>query len=393
VIKVVHVNDKLSMDGLNPSSVAHLLGDWIPLLRQHGVACTVCTLRDPDPGARYLVDRNIDVRRFDFGRFSPRNLSAIAGLLREQGADIAHLHGFASANFGRIVARRLGIANVVHEHATLLNVPAYQRLADRLLRRWTDAAIAVSDSVREFMIHVRSVPPERIHVIGNGVDANRFGACDEAAVAALRQELGVPDDHRLIGVVTRFRAEKGTEHFLRSAPQILGHCPSVTFLIAGNGPLREPLRALSEDLEITRCTRFLGFRSDVPTLLGALDVLVIPSLTEGFPLSLLEGMAAGCAIVATAVGGMPEVARDGEDVLFVPPEAPGAIARRTVELLEHPDLAARMAGEAVKTAAGYSVANTVRRLADLYAHLTSKTDIREGASPTAQLVPGGQASG
>ena len=372
MIKVLHVNDKLSMDGHNPSSVAHLLGDWIPLLRQHGVTCTVCTLRDPDPGARYLVDRNIDVHRFDFGRFSPRNLSAIAGLLREQGADIAHLHGFASANFGRIVARRLGIGNVVHEHATLLNVPAYQRLADRLLRRWTDAAIAVSESVREFMIHGRFIPAERVHVIGNGVDLERFGSPDRQAAAAARRMLDIPEGHRLVGTVTRLRAEKGPEFFLRAMPRILEELPSVTFLVVGDGPLRESLEALAKELGVERRARFLGFRTDVPELLGLLDVLVISSLTEGFPLSLVEGMAAGCPVVATRVGGMPEVARDGDSVLFVPPRDPDAIACKTIALLENPDMADRLGREAAETAAGYSMAGSARMLADLYTRLVSR---------------------
>lgn len=369
MIRVLHVNDKLSMDGRNPSSVAHLLGDWIPLLRQHGVACEVCTLRDPDPGARYLAERNIDVHRFEYGRFSPRNLSAVAGLLREQGADIAHLHGFASANFGRVVTQRLGILNVVHEHATLSNVPAYQRLADRVLRRRTDAAIAVSESVREFMINERSVPPERIHVIGNGVDLERFGSPDMRAAEATRRSLGIPDDHRLVGTVTRLRAEKGPEFFLRAMPHILEEMPSVTFLVVGDGPLRGSLEALARELGVERRARFLGFRTDVPELLALLDVLVISSLTEGFPLSLVEGMAAGCPVVATRVGGMPEVARDGDSVLFVPPQDPEAIARRTLKILQEPDLGRELSRAAVEAAAGYSVAGSARRLADLYAAL------------------------
>lgn len=372
MIQVVHINDKLSMDGQNPSSVAHLLGDWIPLLRQHEVACSVCTLRDPDPGADYLEQRSIRVRRFGHGKLSPLNLFAIANFLREESADIAHLHGFASANFGRLVARRLGIANVVHEHATLLDVPAYQRLADRILRHWADAAIAVSRSVREFMIHGRFIPAERINVIGNGVDLERFASPDRKAMAAVRRMLDIPEGHRLVGTVTRLRVEKGPEFFLRAIPPVLEELPTVTFLVVGDGPLRGALETLAKELGVERRVRFLGFRTDVPELLGLLDVLVISSLTEGFPLSLVEGMAAGLPLVATRVGGMSEVARDGDDVLFVPPRDPAAIAAKTIALLENPGMADRLGREAAATAAGYSMAGSAGKLAGLYGRLVTE---------------------
>jgi glycosyltransferase involved in cell wall biosynthesis len=242
VIRVVHVNDKLSMDGQNPSSVAHLLGGWIPELHRLGVACSVCTLRDPDPGARYLDKRGIRVRRFGHGRHSPSNLRAITQLLREEGAAIAHLHGFGAADFGRVITHRLGIANVVHEHATL-DMPLHQRLADRLLSGWTDAAVAVSASVRDFMVRERSIPAGRIHVIANGVDLARFGSPPVGAVAAMRETLLIPDAHRVVGVVTRLRREKGTEFFMRAVPHILEQEAGITFLIAGEGPLREALAA------------------------------------------------------------------------------------------------------------------------------------------------------
>lgn len=380
MIRAVHVNDKLSMDGLNPSSVAHLLGDWIPRLEDRGIACSVCTLRDPDPGAEYLGRLSIPVHQFGHGRYSFRNLGAIGGLLRSESADIAHLHGFGAANYGRVAARRLGIANVVHEHATL-KMPAHQRLADRALRGWTDAAVAVSGSVREFMIHDRSIPPERIEVIGNGVDVGRFANIPPAAAPSLKNELGIPEADRVVGTVTRLRTEKGTEHFVRAAARVLDAVTSVTFVVAGEGPLREPLEELARHLKLDRRMLFLGFREDVPALLGLLDVLVIPSLTEGFPLSLVEGMAAARPIVATRVGGMPEVARDGEDVLFVPPRDPDAIARRTIELLEDAQLAARLGRQAVQTAAGYSVDRSAARLADLYARLLRRH--RSAAKPHA----------
>ena len=371
MINVVHVNDKLSMDGRNPSSVARLLGDLLPRLHRYGVACSVCTLRDPDPGARYLEERDIVVRRFSFGKLSPRNLSAIAHLLREEDAAIAHLHGFGAADLGRVVTRRLGIVNVVHEHA-ILNMPLHQRLADRMLSGWTDAAIAVSTSVREFMIRDRSIPAECIKVIGNGVELDRFKAPGRGAVTAAREALGIPDDHSVVGVVTRLRREKGTEFLVRAVPRILDQISTVSFLIVGDGPLRASLEALTKEIGVDRHVHFLGFRDDVPLLLAVADVLVIPSLTEGFSLSLVEGMAAGRPIVATQVGGMLEIARDGDSVLFVPPEDSEAIFRATARLLTDLGLAGALGRRAVEVAARYGISASARSLAELYASLVGR---------------------
>jgi glycosyltransferase involved in cell wall biosynthesis len=366
--RVVHLNDKLSMDGRNPSSIAHLLADWIPRLARRGVECSVSTLRDPDPGADHLARAGVRVHRLGRWKYSPGNLAALAALLHREQADIAHLHGFASHDLGRVVSRRLGIANVIHEHATL-RVPWHQRLADRVLSGRTDAAIAVSDSVRRFMIRHRSIAADRIVVIGNSVDLDRFRFRDLEARRRTRQALGVPQGTRLVGTVTRLRVEKGTEHLVRAAPAVLARWPDALFVIAGDGPLANELKRLGRELGVAERVRFLGFRSDVPALLAALDVLVIPSLTEGFPLSLVEAMAAGVPVVATRVGGVPEVATDGHNVLLVPPADPEALARRTLEILERPELADRLARAGRETAARFGTDAAVARVEALYRSL------------------------
>jgi glycosyltransferase involved in cell wall biosynthesis len=374
VIRVLHILDKLSMDGQSPSSVAGLLGDWVPYLAHHDVHCSVSTVRDPDPGADYLEARGIRIHRIGLSKHSPRNLFAFARLLRAERADIVHLHGFACHDFGRPVSRRLHVMNVVHEHATL-QVPAYQRLADRLLRNWTDAAIAVSGSVRDFMVNERYVPPDRVTIIGNSVNLDRFSPGDEEAGQRFRRELDVPSTHRIVGVVGRLRAEKGVEFFVRAAPIVLAQRPDTTFVIAGEGPLRGSLDALADGLGVARNVRFVGFRSDVPEVLSAVDVLVVPSLTEGFPLSLIEGFAAGCPVVATRVGGIPEIAEDGINALLVPAEDPAAIARRVLEIIESPDRAATLSRAARQKAGECSVPAAAARVAALYRSLVHRSDL------------------
>ena len=364
-IRVLHVIDKLSMDGVNPSSCTRLLADWAAYFDPTSVQFSVCTLRNPDPAGAYLEQRQIRVHYVGHGALSWRNIPSITRLVREEAATIVHLHGYSAANFGRIVARRLGVPNIVHEHAVLRVLP-HQYVADYLLASRTDVAVAVSDAVRQFMIRGRSIAPDKIRTIPNGIDLATFQNVRADRVHQLRAEIGVLHDTRIVGTVTRLREEKGNEYLIRAVPRILEEMPNVVILIVGEGPLRRHLQALATGLGVGSAVRFLGFRSDVADMLGLFDVLVIPSLTEGFPLALVEGMAAGKAIIATSVGGMPEVGVDGETVLFVPPGNPQELAEGVLRLLNDSDLRARLAGNARKSSTCFSARRSAEELLKLY---------------------------
>jgi hypothetical protein len=158
----MHIIDKLSMDGTNPSSCTTLFGEWIPRLDTDGFSTTVLTLRKPDIAGKYLEDQGIKVYYQNHRKVSIKK--GIMDLMDREKADIVHLHGYSAANFGRIAARKKGVKNIVHEHAILKVLP-HQYLADFLLRNLTDSAIAVSNSVKEFMVRGRNIPEEKISVI------------------------------------------------------------------------------------------------------------------------------------------------------------------------------------------------------------------------------------
>ena len=187
---------------------------------------------------------------------------------------------------------------IVHEHAVLPIVP-HQFLADLLLKKITDAAVAVSGNVRDFMIRGRRIPPEKIRVIGNGIRLADYQRGDSTFIRRKKTDLGISQEYQVVGTVARLRKEKGVEYFIRAVPSVLAVRPNVTFVIVGDGELRASLETLAETLHISSNLIFLGFRSDVAELLSIFDVNVIPSLTEGFPLALVEAMAAGNAIVAS----------------------------------------------------------------------------------------------
>ena len=367
-INVLHVIDKLSMDGTNPSSCAILLDEWISCLEPDRFNWAVCTLRNPDPAGKLLEKKGVRVYYFGYGKFSFKNITGILNLIEKEKADILHLHGYSAANFGRIAGRRKGIINVVHEHAVLRTLP-HQYMADLILRNYTDAGIAVSESVKDFMIASRSIPPKKIRVIWNGINIDKFKKSDHKDIKKKRQELGIPENVHIVGTITRLRKEKGTEYFIKAVPSILGEFSDVYFLIVGDGSLRTQLESLTMELNISDKVRFLGFRNDIVELLSLFDINVIPSLTEGFPLSLVEAMALGNVIVATEVGGMKEIAEDGKNVLFVHPKNPLEIGEKVKLLLRNTKLSETLSISAKLLSKEFSIEKSIDFIDELYLKL------------------------
>lgn len=368
LVKVMHIIDKLSMDGTNPSSCTTLFGEWIPRLDADGFSTTVLTLRKPDIAGKYLEDQGIKVYYQGHGKVSFKNVHGIMDLMDREKADIVHLHGYSAANFGRIAARKKGVKNIVHEHAILKVLP-HQYLADFLLRNLTDSAIAVSNSVKEFMVRGRNIPEEKISVIRNGIRLDKYADREPPNVQKKRLELGIGEGHFVVGTVARLRKEKGVEYFIRSIPSILQEFPETIFIVVGDGPLKDEIEHLARSLGLAGKLKFLGFRSDVPDILPIFDINVVPSLSEGLGLSLIEAMSVGNSIVATAVGGLNEVGEEGKTVLFVPPMDPKSIADKVCYLLKNKGIREALSNGAKAASREYDVEKNISALSDFYRKL------------------------
>jgi len=369
MIKVLHVIDKLSMDGVNPSSCAQLFVQWIPRHDPARFKVMVANLRPKDRAGQFVEDSGIEVFYINKGKFSFGNVRAIESLIEEHDIDILHLHGYSSANFGRLAARRKSIPSVMHEHAILKTLP-HQYLADRLLRDKTDVAVAVSQAVGDFLTGSRSVPKEKIRVIWNGIDLQSYRHPERERCEQFRSRFGQPHQ-KLVGTVTRLRKEKGNRYFIEAAHRIAAQSPEVRFVIVGDGPERAELEALVTRLDLTERVHFAGFVTDVAAALSSFDIAVIPSLREGFGLALAEAMAAGRPIVATNVGGMREMAEHEVHALLVPPANSPALAQAIGRVLANAKLAARLAREARAHSESFSIERNVRELEALYASLAS----------------------
>jgi len=363
---VLHVCDKFGVRGSSIHGVSRLFSWWFPRFDRTRFDVGLCGLKREEPASQWLAAQGIPVHHLGRGRFDPRILSDLVTLVRARATRVLHVHGYAAADFGRVAARIAGCKLVLHEHFADPAMPAYQALADRVLSRSTDAAIAVSGSTREFLVNERHVPRERVRLIWNGAPLDEFAPVPRERALAARAALGLPPDAVVFGTIGRLSAQKGHVFLLQAAQQVLARHATARLLIVGDGDLMAPLREQAQALAIAERTVFAGHRSDVPELLGALDVFCISSLYEGTPLALFEAMAAGKAIVSTAVDGCREVLREGETGLLVPPQDAAALALALERVVGDASLRARLAAGAREASRLYDVSTCVDSMQKLY---------------------------
>ena len=227
--------------------------------------------------------------------------------------------------------------------------------------------ITTSQRIADRLAAELGIAPARVTCIATGVDLARF---DSGVEGTLHRELGVDPETALVGMISVLRSWKGHATFLEAAARLLGDGKRrVRFVIAGDGPGREDLAAKIGQEPWRDHVTLLGHRTDVPNVLASLDVLVLPSYAhEGIPQIILQAQAMSCAVVATAIGGIPEVVEDGVTGLLVAPRDGGALAEKIGALLDDPGLSARM-GEAgrVRVVKEYSLKAMGERLLELYA--------------------------
>jgi glycosyltransferase involved in cell wall biosynthesis len=290
--------------------------------------------------------------------------------LRRERVDVLHAHSFGQNAWASLIGRLTSVPAVIaHEHNWAFTGRALRPVIDReLIARCASAMIVVSQEARRRMIEVERIAPERLVLLPNGIRALPPG--DGGTV---RTELGIGRDDPVIGTVCILRAEKAIDVLVRAAALLVKDLPRLRVLIVGEGDERAVVEALVKQLGLEEHVLLTGARSDVPDVLAALDVAVLSSDYEGIPLSILEFMDAGKPIVATHVGGIPEVIEDGVHGVLVPPRNEAALAGAVGDLLRHPDVAGEMGARARERCRDeFSLDRTVDRLQGLYERLHSK---------------------
>lgn len=264
----------------------------------------------------------------------PRTLWELIRLMRHRHVAVVHTHLYCRSNvYGRAAAALARVpVSIATEHGGI-TVHTHKRwLADRILEPFTNGFIAVSHAVKEQMVQRQGLPAHKIQVIYNGVDPDQFHVRESQAVARLT--LGLPVGVPVIGCIARLDLIKGHSYLIDAMTQIRAHLPQATLLIVGTGTAQAILREQVQKRGLSRAVLFLGERRDIPTLLRAMDLFVLPSLDEGLGIALIEAMAMELPVVATNVGGIPEVVDNGQTGILVPPRDSEALAQAIVALLK-----------------------------------------------------------
>lgn len=255
-------------------------------------------------------------------------------LIRRERIDVVHTHNFAPLIYGSLAARLANVKTINTRHGRA------QRTTHPFIWRLNSRVVAVSDDAKTEMLRHNVIDPAKVQVIYNAVNPADFAGVQDDHVRQLyRKKLGLQPETMLVGIVARLAKEKDHMTLVKAFEKIATKLFNVELLIIGDGPLLIETKRLARNYQLEHKIKFLGFRDDIPLLLSILDVFVLSSRMEGISMTLLEAMAAAKPIVATEVGGNPEVVEDGKTGLLVPAGNPEKMAEAILKILADPSLA------------------------------------------------------
>ena len=313
--------------------------------------------------------RKLGVTTFTLNRrhgIDPLLVPKLTRLIRREKIELVHTHNVAPWLYAGVAARLAG-AEVCHtEHSSLFPQQRALKKAERMLGRITKAVICDGEDVRRQLIEEQRLSPRNVVTIHNGVDTELFGRYGDRAAARAKQSLG--EDTLVVGTVARLEPVKDQATLLRAFERVAATLPLARLVLVGDGSLRGALEEQAAGPGLAGRVLFWGRRADVADLLPAFDVFVLPSQSEGLPLTILEAMASGLPCVATAVGAVPEAIVEGQTGFLVPPGDQDQLAASLLRLLRDPPLRRYMGLEGQKRARSlFDLRAMTRRYEDLYA--------------------------
>ncbi len=354
-------------------------------LKSRGWEVDIASMVEAAPCPIPLIQAGIEMRCLHMrpGRPDPRVLPSLIALLRRNRPHIVHSHMVHANLLARAIRRVLpahalictlhnvNMSGIHHDHGRVFEA----------MHRWTDPladmTTAICQCAADQCVRAKAVPPHKIRVMPNGVDMSMFRP-DPEARERVRRDLGVGEKFAWLAA-GRFEFQKDYDNMLRAFATLSEDERAQTILlVSGTGSLERQTMGLAEELRIAGDVRFLGRRADMPDLLNAADAFVMSSAFEGSPMALLEAAATGIPIVATAVGGIPEIVVDGRTGFLSEPRNPPALGERMRLMMSLPGPERRAMGRAGKThiEATHGIETVVDRWEDLYREIL----LRRGAA-------------
>ena len=328
-INVIHLVEELTIGGLEKILTSIVLN-----LDKKKYNVSVWCLREGGFFANKLVKEGIDFKILHISTSrNPLSIYKLYKLFKAHKVDIIHTHAYSAGTIGRMSAFLAGVPVIISQnHSVYDYYNGYYHFVEWLLSLITDRVICISDIVNRFANETQRINAKKLITIHNGINSEY--TVSKKRTSCLRKELNISVDHSVICTIAHMEEHKGIKYLLESASLLLESRKDITFLLVGEGALKEELKIHCTGLKIEKNVIFTGERSDIPEILSLTDIFVLPSLREGLPLTILEAMACGKPVITTNVGGVPEVVKDGVSGILVPPEDPEAIHSAMNELLD-----------------------------------------------------------
>ncbi len=313
--------------------------------------------------ARHMPVITIPMRRKNYGSA----ILALRRLLSQNHTAIVHTNSsrdtWTASLAARLIHARPKVIRSRH-----ISVPLNKNVLTRVLyRRLCDFVIVTGGELtRQALIERDGLDPRWVDAFPIGIDVARF--CPGMPASDLRQRLGIPNDHRLIGIVSYLRAYKGHRYFVEAAAQVLSCIKNVTFLIVGEGPEEENLRTQIKELGLTDRILLLGFCKDEVDVMRSLDIFVLPSVeADTIPQALMQALAVGLPVVSTAFGSIPDVVKQGETGLLAVPRDAASLAEHMIVMLQDESLRKRLGANGRRLVESqYSLSRMLDRLESVY---------------------------
>ncbi len=368
--RILHVMSRLPVGG-----VEQQLLNVIRNYDRAVISPAVVSLADKGQIGREIEAEGVEVMALGLlgHQFSWRMVSELKRIIKERGIDILRTHQYHANLYGRLAGAHVPcVVASVHNQYTQ-DRKLHRRLINHYLARRTDGLVAVSEAVKADIARYDRIAPAKIAVIPNGVDTAAIARGDRTRA---RRSLGISSDAQVIGAVGRLVGQKGHRYLVEALGGMKDTHPKAIVLLVGDGELQGELEDIARDFGIAERVVFAGMRRDVPDMLAAMDIYAMPSLWEGMSNALIEAMASGRPIVASAIPSFADVLVDGADALIVPPSDARALGDAISALLDDVALSRRLGdAAALKAEVQYSIRATVERYVGLY------TSILQGQLP------------
>jgi len=342
----------------------------------------ILCMRRKDGGSEELMNK---ARRFGIqvipvdvnGRIDLGALTRMRKIFKNNKISIIHSHDYKSDLYGLIASINLGIKQIVTVHGSTrdsLKKKLYLFITEQFIYRFVDRLIAVSEEI--FQSLRKYHPPKRIELVQNGIDLSVVENEKEGGEG--EDAFSISNEHKVFGVIGRLFPDKGHRFFLEALSRVVMNHPSVMALIVGDGPARNEIAGQVRKLKLENCVQLCGVWSDMKRIYDKIDFLVIPSLREGLPYTLLEAMAYKVPVLASTVGDIPRLVQEGVTGYLVPPGDTEALVKGMNQLLTDPEKSKEMAEKAHFLVMGrFSADRMVSKTEEVYAKILWKNGIGE----------------